>query len=199
MLRNERSLHLGLLIIALFGSRPDAAAQGRSYGGAQASPDVFSGSLYGPGDIYVKIPSRDEFGRDQLAMFRAWNPDPVGHHEANLRAIHPLLASVVRKTQVDNPGLRFVIGSGRRGGKLQRKAVAWGWSRTEDSPHRLGLAVDLWPLDTDGHVFFGPQTQSRIAAALMKAASDLGVLIRWGGRFHGFKDTDRSHFELRHP
>jgi peptidoglycan LD-endopeptidase CwlK len=153
----------------------------------------------GPCGVYAKIPTQDEYGRDQLAMFRRWNPDPVGNHEANLRAIHPALAQVVRKARADNPDLRFVIGSGRRGGRLQRMAVAWGWSRTEDSLHRLGLAVDLWPLDPEGHVFFDALTQNRIAAAVKRAALELGVAIRRGGGFHGFKDTDRSHFELRHP
>jgi peptidoglycan LD-endopeptidase CwlK len=153
----------------------------------------------GPCGVYAKIPTQDEYGRDQLAMFRRWNPDPVGNHEANLRAIHPALAQVVRKARADNPDLRFVIGSGRRGGRLQRMAVAWGWSRTQDSPHQTGRAVDLWPLDREGRVFFDPPTQNRIAAALRKAAAELGVPIRWGGRFHGFKDMDRSHFELAPP
>jgi hypothetical protein len=155
--------------------------------------------LYGLGGVYARIPARDEFGRDQLAMFRAWNPSPVENHAANLRAIHPALAHVVRKAQADNPDLHFVIGSGRRGSKLQRKAVAWGWSRTEGSPHRWGHAVDLWPLDPEGRVFFDPKTQNRIAAALMEAATELGVPIGWGGRFLGYKDMDRSHFELRLP
>ena len=44
-------------------------------------------------------------------MFRTWNPDPVGNHDANIRALNPLLARVIRKTQADNPDLPFVIGS----------------------------------------------------------------------------------------
>ncbi len=132
-------------------------------------------------------------------MFRAWNPDPMGNHEASLRSLNPALARALRKMQADNPGLRFVIGSGRRNGRLQRMAVAWGWSRTHDSPHRSGDAVDLWPLDQEGRVFFDPQAQNRIAAALRKAAAELGVPVRWGGWFHGFKDLDRSHFELAPP
>jgi cell wall-associated NlpC family hydrolase len=92
-----------------------------------------------------------------------------------------------------------VIGSGLRDGNLQRKAVTWGWSRTKGGPHMLGLAVDLWPLDARGHVVFDPSAQNRIAAAVKRAARELGVPIRWGGHFQGFKDTDRSHFELRRP
>ncbi|RDI52584.1 peptidoglycan L-alanyl-D-glutamate endopeptidase CwlK [Microvirga subterranea] len=132
-------------------------------------------------------------------MFRVWNPDPLGHHEANLRSLNPVLAKVVLKAQADNPSLHFVIGSGRRGAKLQRRAVAWGWSRTHDSLHRSGDAVDLWPLDQEGRIYFDPGIQTRIAAAVTKAAAGLGVPIRWGGHFHGFKNMDRSHFELSRP
>jgi len=196
MLRNAHFLRAGLFSIVLCSCFLDARAQGEPAGGSQGAPQVSSMPLDGPSGVYTKIPARDEFGRDQLAMFRAWNPDPVGRHETNFRALNPALARVVRKAQTDNPGLRFVIGSGRRDGKLQRMAVAWGWSRTYDSPHRTGSAIDLWPLDPEGRVFFNPQAQNRIAIAIRKAATELGVPIRWGGHFHGFKDMDRSHFEL---
>jgi hypothetical protein len=190
------SLRIGLLTVALFSLSFDALAKDGSGIAWRGSPDVTGSRLYGPGDVYANIPVRDEFGRDQLAMFREWNADPVTHHEVNLEALNPLLAKVVRKVQTDNPGLRFVIGSGRRSSELQRKAVAWGWSNTRDSLHRSGNAVDLWPLDERGHVTFDPATLNRIAKAMKKAAAALDVPIRWGGHFLGFKDTDRSHFEL---
>jgi cell wall-associated NlpC family hydrolase len=199
MPRNLLALRLGLLVVAPFFLCATAAAQHEQEAGSRLPTGRTSQLICGPDDIYAKIPATDEFGRDQRAMFRAWNADPVGTHEANLRTIHPLLAGVVRKTQADNPNLPFVVGSGRRSSKLQRKAIAWGWSRTADSPHRSGVAVDLWPLDPAGHVHFDTTTQNRIAAAVRKAAADLGVPIRWGGHFHGFKDRDRSHFELAPP
>lgn len=199
MARTLLSPCLWALGIALLGSGLDGGSQAGPGSGSRASPDVSANPFNGPGGVYAKIPARDEFGRDQLAMFRAWNPDPVGNHEANLRALNPALARVVRTAQADNPGLRFVIGSGWRNDRLQRMAVAWGWSRTHDSPHRTGDAVDLWPLDQEGRVFFDPQAQNRIATALRKAAGNLDVPIRWGGHFHGFKDLDRSHFELVLP
>jgi peptidoglycan LD-endopeptidase CwlK len=158
-----------------------------------------AGMPFGPGEVYANIPRRDEFGRDQLAMFRLWNPDPVGRHAANLRALDPLLAAVVRKAQADNPGLPFVIGSGKRDRSLQRKAVAWGWSRTPYGPHQSGTAVDLWPLDPEGRVHFDPEQQVLIGRAMRKAAAQLGVALRWGGTFQSFKNRDRSHFELAAP
>lgn len=148
------------------------------------------------GGVYARIPIRDEFGRDQIPMFRSWNPDPVGHHEANLRALDPILARIVRRAQAGLPNLRFVIGSGRRDQDQQGQAVAWGWSRTKRSAHRSGRAVDLWPLDREGRVVFDPALQVEIAAAMRKAALDTGVRLRWGGHFGGYKRNDRSHFEL---
>lgn len=199
MLATAQSLCLICLVLALCLFGWDSGAHGRPGRGTRASPDPASNPLYGPGGVYARIPARDEYGRDQLAMFRVWNPDPVGNHEANLRALTPALARVVRKAQADNPDLRFVIGSGLRDRELQRQAVAWGWSMTRDSPHRSGDAVDLWPLDQKGRVYFDAKDQNRIALAVKQAAVALGVPLRWGGRFHGYKDMDRSHFELAQP
>lgn len=148
------------------------------------------------GAIYDRIPAYDEFGRDQIAMFRAWNPDPIGNHQTNLKALAPLLAKIVHRAQAITPELRFVIGSGRRSRDQQAQAVAWGWSLTRSTAHRSGRAVDLWPLDARGRVVFDPALQLRIAAAMTRAASETGVQIRWGGHFQGYKDQDRSHFEL---
>ena len=177
-------------------SRPAPAARGTELLGPDSAGAARDTEALGPGGVYANIPPRDEHGRDQLAMFRAWNPDPVGHHQANLRAISPALARVIRKVQADAPDLRFVIGSGLRSDALQRKALAWGWSATPVSAHQSGLAVDLWPLDPDGRVLFDPALQNRIAAAMRTAAAALGVRIRWGGAFRGYKHGDRSHFEL---
>ncbi|MET0530726.1 MAG: M15 family metallopeptidase [Microvirga sp.] len=191
-----RSLRLGLVIVASFSLALETGAKDQTGSVPGRSQEASKSTLYGPSDVYQNIPERDELGRDQLAMFREWNPDPLGNHEENLKAIHPLLAKVVRKAEADNPGLRVVAGSGRRDYKLQQKAVAWGWSRTQDSPHRSGTAIDLWPLNAQGRVHFDPAIQSRVGAAMKRAAAELGVSIRWGGHFHSFKDMDRSHFEL---
>ncbi|QRM30355.1 M15 family metallopeptidase [Microvirga sp. VF16] len=199
MIQRARFLDIILLSLAFVSVSQDAGAQANPGSGSQSPSSVTGYLLYGPDGVYAKIPARDEFGRDQLGMFHAWNPDPVGHHQANLRALNPILASVVRKAQADNPGQRFVIGSGKRDGRIQRMAVAWGWSRTQGSLHRSGNAVDLWPLDGEGRVFFDPVVQNQIAFVMKKAAAELGIPIRWGGHFYGFKNADRAHFELALP
>jgi hypothetical protein len=165
---------------------------------ASASPatEACKQSSHGPGGVYANIPPKDDRGRDQLPMFCEWNPDPIGSHQANLEALGPALARIVRKAQADNPGLRFVVGSGKRDQAAQRKAVAWGWSRTRDSHHATGDAVDLWPLDAGGRVVFDPALQDRVGAAMRKAAAELRISLRWGGHFVSYRGRDRSHFEL---
>src|SRR4051812_1450886 len=78
MARTVYILCLGLLIVALFGFGPDEA-WGKPGGSPRRLAEVSAHPLDGPAGVYAKIPARDEYGRDQLAMFRAWNPDPVGH------------------------------------------------------------------------------------------------------------------------
>lgn len=158
---------------------------------------------YGPGGVYANIPPIDDRGRRQIPMFNSWNPDPIGNHERNLASVHPQLAAVVRKALADGHGLRFVVGSGLRTWDQQRRAESWGWSPRAHpfaaSPtlrkHLDGKAVDLWPLDESNRITFSPALQSRVAAAMRKASSDLGVRVSWGGNWRRKKDP--THFELR--
>lgn len=166
-------------------------------------PPGASAQGYGPGDVYANIPPIDDRGRRQLPMFNRWNPDPIGNHERNLRSVQPQLAAVVRKAQADNPGLRFVVGSGLRNWDQQRQAESWGWSprahpfaaSTSLRKHLDGKAVDLWPLDENGRVTFSPALQSRVAQAMTRASRELGVGVSWGGAWRRKKDP--THFELR--
>ncbi|TDR28825.1 M15 family metallopeptidase [Aquamicrobium defluvii] len=91
-------------------------------------------------------------------------------------------------------GGSFVIGSGKRDEALQKKAVEWGWSKTYDSDHLDGNAVDLWPLDDDGAVNFDSKLQTEIVRAMKQAAKELGVSLDIGAEWKRFKD--RPHFAL---
>jgi len=145
----------------------------------------------GPQEVppaYAKIPE------DEVEQFLQWNPDPVGNHESNLQTIKPQLADVVRRAQ-ELAGVRFVVGSGKRAADLQKKAVEWGWSQTNESNHLEGDAVDLWPIDEEGAVVFDEDMQEAIAQAMKQAAEELGVTIGWGGDWKRWKD--RPHFELK--
>jgi muramidase (phage lysozyme) len=150
-----------------------------------------------PKDIpraYSKIPATDDRGEDQIAKFLEWNPDPVGNHEANLATLPPQLQDVVRRAQ-EVSGVKFVIGSAARDDAMQQKAKEWGWSKTDDSDHEHGQAVDLWPLDEDGAVVFDKKLQTQIVKAMKQAAKELGIKLDIGADWKGFKDL--PHFALK--
>lgn len=144
---------------------------------------------------YAKIPDVDASGTaGQRAKFMEWNSDPVGNHEANLQSVDPTLANVVRRAQ-QLAGVQFVVGSGKRDDALQKKAVEWGWSKTDESDHEHGSAVDLWGIDGDGAVTFDKATQKEIVKAMKRAAKELGVELDVGADWKGFKDN--PHFSIK--
>lgn len=111
---------------------------------------------------------------------------------ARLEGVHPDLVRVVNLaielTEVD-----FGVTEGMRTIEKQREYVARGASKTMNSRHLTGHAVDLvayigaevrwdWPL------------YHKIADAMKRAANSLGVPIVWGGDWRSFKDG--PHFEL---
>lgn len=106
-----------------------------------------------------------------------------------LRGVHPDLVRVVRRAR--RAGEAFFVLEGVRSMERQRELYAAGRSRTLQSRHLTGHAVDLAPvqLDWNDKAAFG-----RLAEAMRKAADAEGVPIRWGGDFRGFYDG--PHFEL---
>ncbi|HWD12240.1 MAG TPA: M15 family metallopeptidase [Pseudochrobactrum sp.] len=144
---------------------------------------------------YAKIPAKDDRGEDQIAKFMEWNPDPVGNHESNLKSIEPSLAKVITRAQ-ELTDVKFVLGSGKRDKAMQKKAKAWGWSKTEDSDHEHGDAADLWIVDKDGAIRFDDKASyQKVSAAMKQAAQELGRDIDWGGDWKTFKDN--PHFGLK--
>ncbi|MCX5577242.1 M15 family metallopeptidase [Kaistia terrae] len=144
---------------------------------------------------YAKIPDVDGEGRaGQVAKFQEWNSDPVANHEANLKTLKPGLQDVIRRAQ-EKTGIKFVIGSGKRDAASQKKAVEWGWSKTEDSDHLDGNAVDLWPIDAEGAVNFESASQAEIVKAMKQAAKELGIKLDVGADWKSLKD--KPHFAIR--
>jgi peptidoglycan L-alanyl-D-glutamate endopeptidase CwlK len=109
-----------------------------------------------------------------------------------LQKVHPDLVKVVllaiKLTEID-----FGVTEGVRTIERQRELFAKGASKTMNSRHLTGHAVDLvayvgsevrwdWPL------------YHKIADAMKRAANSLNVQIVWGGDWRTFKDG--PHFEL---
>ncbi len=108
-----------------------------------------------------------------------------------LDGVHPALVSVIEAAIKTTP-VDFVVTEGVRTIDRQRELKAAGASKTLDSRHITGHAVDLaaWV----GGVRWDWPLYARIAEAVKSAAAEIAVPIVWGGDWRSFKDG--PHFEL---
>jgi len=110
----------------------------------------------------------------------------------SLRGIHPDLRRVIDLALQDSP-LDFVVIEGLRTQDRQRQLVASGASRTMNSRHITGHAVDLMPIGPNGPAFDWP-LYDQLGPAVKLAADKLGIALDWGGDWKSFRDG--PHFEL---
>jgi peptidoglycan L-alanyl-D-glutamate endopeptidase CwlK len=110
----------------------------------------------------------------------------------NLKGIHPDLRRVLDRALQDSP-VDFVVIEGLRTRERQQKLVASGASKTMNSRHLTGHAVDLVPIGPDGPSFSWA-FYDHLGPAVEAAAALEGVAIQWGGRWTKFRDG--PHFEL---
>jgi peptidoglycan LD-endopeptidase CwlK len=111
---------------------------------------------------------------------------------SRLAGVHPDLVRVVKRaitlTDVD-----FTVLEGLRTLARQEQLVAAGASKTMNSRHLTGHAVDLGAL-VDGKVRWDWPLYHKIADAMKEAAQLEGVRIEWGGDWKSFPDG--PHFQL---
>ena len=111
---------------------------------------------------------------------------------SRLSGVHPDLVRVVEKaitlTTVD-----FMVTEGRRTRERQAQLVKAGASRTLNSRHLTGHAVDVAAL-VAGKVRWDWPLYPEIAKAFREAARIEGVKIIWGGDWPRLRDG--PHFEL---
>ena len=95
----------------------------------------------------------------------------------------------------------LIVVEGLRTRERQEQLVAIGASRTLNSRHLTGHAVDLayWLDDGDGvpeqgEVRWDWPLAHKLAAAMKAAAAAEGVALVWGGDWKSFRDG--PHFEL---
>lgn len=111
----------------------------------------------------------------------------------NLKGIHPDLRRVMDRALQESP-LDFVVIEGLRTRERQKQLVAQGASRTMNSRHLTGHAVDIVPIGPNGKAAFDWPLYHQLGPAVEAAAKAEGVAIKWGGRWVKFKDG--PHFEL---
>lgn len=107
----------------------------------------------------------------------------------HLSGVHPDLVAVVKRA-IQITEQDFSVIEGIRHIERQRQLVAKGVSKTMNSRHLTGHAVDLapYPLSWDWEYFYP------IADAMKQAAEELGVDLEWGGNWSSFPDG--PHFQL---
>lgn len=113
--------------------------------------------------------------------------------EAKLRGLHPDLVRVVRRA-VQISTVPFAVTEGMRTIERQRKLVAKGASKTLNSRHLTGHAIDIVPLGDDGQPSWDWPLYYPLAKVIKQAAKDVGVPIEWGGDWVKFKDG--PHWQL---
>ena len=109
-----------------------------------------------------------------------------------LRDVHPDLIRVVERAIQITP-IDFKITCGLRSWAEQDRLFAAGATRTRNSRHLTGHAVDFAAI-VGGKVRWDWPLYGRIAEAFKKAAAELGIAIVWGGDWRTFKDG--PHIEL---
>lgn len=111
----------------------------------------------------------------------------------SLEGIHPDLRRVLDRALQESP-LDFVVIEGLRTKERQKKLVASGASKTMNSRHLTGHAVDIMPIGPNGKAAFDWPLYYQLAPAIKAAAEKERVSIIWGGDWSTFKDG--PHFEL---
>ncbi|MBS6009596.1 MAG: M15 family metallopeptidase [Haemophilus parahaemolyticus] len=118
--------------------------------------------------------------------------------EEKLAGVHPDLVKVVRRALTLSP-VDFKVIEGVRTLARQKELFAKKATKTMNSRHLTGHAVDLVPLPLDWN---NRQAFESVAKAMQQAAKQLGIAIRWGGDWNmngsstDEKFYDGPHFEL---
>ena len=106
-----------------------------------------------------------------------------------LHGVHPDLVAVVKRA-IEITEQDFTVLEGLRTAERQQQLYNTGKSKTMNSRHLTGHAVDLapWPITWDWDHFYP------IADAVKQAADELDIPIEWGGDWQSFPDG--PHFQL---
>lgn len=111
---------------------------------------------------------------------------------SRLEGVHPDLVRVVKRAAATSD-LDFTVLEGLRTLDRQRQLFAQKATKTMNSRHLTGHAVDLAPM-LGGKVSWDWPLYHRLAKTVKAAAAAEKVPITWGGDWRTFKDG--PHWEL---
>lgn len=111
----------------------------------------------------------------------------------NLAGVNADLVKVVKRALELSP-VDFTVIEGLRTKERQAELMKQGFTRTLNSRHIIGEAVDIVPLPVD---WKNPKPFGLVAEAMKKAADELGVKITWGGDWKSFVDLPHYQIEVK--
>jgi len=109
-----------------------------------------------------------------------------------MKGVHPDLVGVIEHAAEIAPGT-FIVTEGLRTPDRQYQLYVTGASKTLNSRHLTGHAVDLAAL-VDGKVRWDWPLYHKLAAVVKQAAYERNVPLIWGGDWKSFPDG--PHYEL---
>lgn len=112
-----------------------------------------------------------------------------------LTGVHPDLVKVVHRAD-ELTDLPFIITEGLRSKERQRELFAKGLSKTLNSRHITGHAVDFAPI-LYGEVTWKTPAFLPIIKAFKRAAAELNIPIVSGGDWKSFKDYPHAELDRR--
>lgn len=115
----------------------------------------------------------------------------------NLGTVHPDLQRLTHLALSYSPH-DFTITEGIRSIERQRELVRIGASKTMNSYHLRGHAIDFYPYYSGSVQVHAPKDMFKgIADAFKKAANELGLQITWDGDWSGGWDMPHIQIELK--
>lgn len=112
-----------------------------------------------------------------------------------LKGVDANLVKVVKRA-IQISQYDFMVVEGLRTIETQKQYVAQGKSKTMNSYHLTGHAVDLAPLENGAIDWNNKKGQfDAVAKAMKQAAKELNVSIEWGGDWKTF--VDKPHFQVK--
>lgn len=116
----------------------------------------------------------------------------------NLTGVHPDLIRIASLALTVSP-LDFVVIEGRRTHERQKQLVRAGASRTYQSKHLTGHAIDVaaW---VDGEIRWDWPLYPILGSAFKSSAASLGATFVWGGDWPRLRDGPHMEISpLAHP
>lgn len=109
-----------------------------------------------------------------------------------MKGLHPDIVEVMNLAISRSP-IDFTVLEGLRSKERQQELVRKGASKTMNSRHLTGHAIDVAPL-LNGQVSWDWPLYHQLAPVIKEAAEELDVDLEWGGDWTSFKDG--PHWQL---